>query len=170
MTQGDEGGGASLTTDPAAGTSAATDISLREYFEALRHSDDKTDQWIFRFYEERDRRLTDVAVEREKALRIKEEADKRALDLQAETQAYKDEKANELREQINRERGLYATKDDVTAAIKEVQATIRPLAEYVTSQQGGPRAITTGMLLAAIGGLATVITVIVIAANYFTTH
>lgn len=33
------GGGASRTTDPAAGSSAATDISLREYLEALRRGD-----------------------------------------------------------------------------------------------------------------------------------
>ena len=31
----DEGGGASRSTDPAAGTSAATDVSLREYLVAL---------------------------------------------------------------------------------------------------------------------------------------
>jgi hypothetical protein len=34
-----DGGGASRTTEPAAGTSAATDVSIREYFEALRRND-----------------------------------------------------------------------------------------------------------------------------------
>lgn len=33
--QRDEGGGASRTTDPAAGTSTATDVSLREYLTSL---------------------------------------------------------------------------------------------------------------------------------------
>jgi vacuolar-type H+-ATPase subunit H len=125
--KGKDGGGTSRSTHPADGTSAATDISLREYFEALRHSDDKVDQWIFRFYEERDRRLADVAIEREKALKIKEEADKRALDLQAETQAYKDEKANELRSQIERERGAYVTQSDLRGAVDKIEATIKPL-------------------------------------------
>lgn len=33
----DEGGGASITTDPAAGSSAPTDVSLREYEASQRH-------------------------------------------------------------------------------------------------------------------------------------
>lgn len=36
-----EGGGASRSTDPASGSSAATDVSLREYVEALRRGDDE---------------------------------------------------------------------------------------------------------------------------------
>lgn len=35
------GGGASRSTDPAAGSSAATDVSLREYFGSLIHSLDR---------------------------------------------------------------------------------------------------------------------------------
>lgn len=35
----EDGGGASRSTDPAAGSSAATDVSLREYIEALRRGD-----------------------------------------------------------------------------------------------------------------------------------
>ena len=35
-----DGGGASRTTEPAAGSSAATDISLREFFQALRNGDE----------------------------------------------------------------------------------------------------------------------------------
>lgn len=43
MTHTDEtGGGASRTTDPAAGTSAATDVSLLEYVIALRSGDWRT--------------------------------------------------------------------------------------------------------------------------------
>jgi hypothetical protein len=34
-------GGASRSTNPAAGTSSATDVSLREHFEALRAADGK---------------------------------------------------------------------------------------------------------------------------------
>jgi vacuolar-type H+-ATPase subunit H len=152
--KGKDGGGASRSTHPADGTSAATDISLREYFEALRHSDDKVDQWIFRFYEERDRRLSDVAIEREKALKIKEEADKRALDLQAETQAYKDEKANELRSQIERERGAYVT-----------QAELKPIVEFVNRQQGRSSGISSSA--AALYGVAVLVIAVVV---YFLPH
>jgi vacuolar-type H+-ATPase subunit H len=164
----DEGGGASRSTEPAAGTSAATDISIREYFEALRAADLRWQLAEEKFQTERDRRYSEVALEREKALKIKEEADKAALGLAREIQQYKDEKANELREQINSERGLYATKGDVTSAVEKVDATVKPLSEYVTAQQGGPRAITTGMLLTAVGGFATVLTVIAISITLLT--
>lgn len=87
-------------------------------------------------HEERDRRYADVALEREKALRIKEEADKSALLLAREIQTYKDEKANELREQIGSERGLYATKSDLVAVADKIEATIKPLIEHMALTQG----------------------------------
>ena len=97
--------------------------------EALRRADE-------RFSSERDRRYSEVAHEREKALKIKESADETALGLAREIQKYKDEKANELREQINRERMLYATKDDITAAGNRLEAIITPLTAFVAAQQG----------------------------------
>jgi hypothetical protein len=74
--------------------------------EALRAADKE-------FAQERDRRYSEVNIEREKALKIKETADLAALSLAREIQTYEDEKANELREQINRERNLYASKEDL---------------------------------------------------------
>jgi hypothetical protein len=157
----DEGGGASRSTDPAAGTSTATDVSLREFFGVIRDAD-------LRFDAERDRRLTEVATEREKALKIKEEADKAALALAREIQTYKDEKANELREQINSERGLYATKGDVVAAIEKVEATIKPISEYVSSDRGRNTGIglSANVLLAVVTLLIAGTSVIV----YLATH
>ena len=93
-------------------------VSLREHLAALREAD-------LRFNEERDRRYAEVNIEREKALKIKETADLAALGLAREIQNYKDEKANELREQIGSERGLYATNKD-----------IEPIKAYVSSQTG----------------------------------
>jgi preprotein translocase subunit SecF len=93
-------------------------VPLKEHLEALRAAD-------MRFEEERDRRYSEVNIEREKALKIKETADLAALQLAREIQTYKDEKANELREQINSERGLYATNKDID-----------PIKSYVSSQTG----------------------------------
>lgn len=45
----EEGGGASRTTDPAAGSSAATDVSLREYFNEKIHADRKLNNERFVF-------------------------------------------------------------------------------------------------------------------------
>ena len=52
----------------------------------------------------------------QKALQIKQEADQKALDLARQAQNYKDEKANELREQINHERIDYLTKTEYNAS------------------------------------------------------
>lgn len=95
--------------------SAWTVETWAAHTEALREGD-------LRFLEERDRRYTEVNIEKEKALKIKETADLAALSLAREIQTYKDEKANELREQINSERGLYATKDDLRAAVEKIEA------------------------------------------------
>jgi hypothetical protein len=86
-------------------------VSLKEHLLALRQADD--------------RRYAEVNIEREKALKIKETADLAALGLAREIQNYKDEKANQLREQINSERGLYATNKD-----------IEPLKTYISGQTG----------------------------------
>ena len=104
---------------------------------ALREAED-------RFQAERDRRYTEVSIEREKALKIKEVADLTALSLAREIQTYKDEKANELRSQIERERGSYATKDDLASAIKEVVATIKPALDYMATQQGRTTGLDNG--------------------------
>jgi hypothetical protein len=114
---------------PVQRSSEWTVSTLKEHFQALRDAD-------FRFYEERDRRYTEVNIEREKALKIKETADLAALSLAREIQDYKDEKANNLRDQIGAERGTYATKDDLSSAVREVKAVMDPLKDYVASNQG----------------------------------
>jgi hypothetical protein len=127
-------------------------VSLREYLEMKLHYEAE-----LRYAN--DRRYAEVNIEREKALKIKETADLAALNLARDIQTYKDEKANELREQINRERGLYATQTDLTAAIREVVANIKPLADYVSGQQGRSGGIGSswGVLLGAVSLLSTIV-------------
>ena len=103
--------------------------TLQEHWEAIDALNDK-------FLTERDRRYSEVNIEREKALKIKEEADKAALGLAREIQSYKDEKANQLREQITSERGSFATKDDLQATMREIGAAIQPLTAYVAGMAG----------------------------------
>jgi CHASE3 domain sensor protein len=104
-------------------------VPLQEYLAAVRDSD-------LRFEAERDRRYTEVNQEREKAIRIKETAERRALELAREIQDYKDEKANELRSQIESERGKYVTQEQLVAITREHTAEIKPLTDFVASQQG----------------------------------
>jgi len=75
--------------------------------------------------DERDRRYAAEAQGRAEALRIKNEGDQEALRLAREIQTYKDEKANELRSQIESERGSYATKNDLGALTRELRAERR---------------------------------------------
>jgi hypothetical protein len=105
------------------------DISEREYWEAIRKCDQA-------FADERDRRYAEVNVEKEKALKIKETADLAALQLAREIQTYKDEKANELREQIGSERGTYATKDDMQALREYFEALHKPVVEFMAGGRG----------------------------------
>jgi len=104
-------------------------VPLREHLHALRAADKQ-------LAAERDRRYAEVSVEKEKALRIKDTADRDALALARQAQTYRDEQSNKLREQINSERGLYATKADLANAVREMAATIKPLSEYVASTAG----------------------------------
>jgi hypothetical protein len=105
-------------------------VSLKEHFETILRLNDKFDQ-------ERDRRYAEVNIEREKALKIKEEADRRALELAREIQAFRDEKANGLLDLVKSERGGYATNKD-----------IEPLKAYIAGQTG------RGLGMNALGGWA----------------
>jgi hypothetical protein len=122
-------------------------ISLRDHLAALRVADAA-------FHTERDRRYTEVALEREKALKIKEQADRDALALARADQTYKDERANNLRTQLERERGDYATKDDLAGLADKLESAIRPALEYIASAQGRTSGFSTGWgVLVAVAGL-----------------
>ena len=126
--------------------------TLQEHFQALSDADNK-------FMAERDRRYAEVNTEREKALKIKEEADKAALGLAREIQSYKDEKANQLREQITGERGSFATKEDLAAAMREINAQISPINSFVVG--AGAQTKGTQNSIANIVSIASVIYAIV---------
>ena len=130
--------------------------------DTLKYLIDERDRLRQKLTDERDRRYAEVNVEKEKALKIKETADLAALQLAREIQTYKDEKANELREQINSERGLYATKSDVENVVREMGATIKPLAEYVTSQTGRSAGVGAvyGWIIAAIGAVGAIVAIL----------
>jgi hypothetical protein len=111
-------------------------VSLKEHFETVIAAND--------------RRYAEVNIEREKALKIKEEADRRALELAREIQAFRDEKANGLLDLVKSERGGYATNKD-----------IEPLKAYIAGQTG------RGLGMNALGGWAIALIMASIAlANY----
>jgi hypothetical protein len=93
-------------------------VSLKEHFETILSLKSQ-------IAEERDRRYAEVNIEREKALKIKEEADRRALELARDIQALRDEKANGLLDLVKSERGTYATNKE-----------IEPIKGYIAAQTG----------------------------------
>lgn len=114
--------------------------------------------WVTKkLWDERDRRYSELVTEREKALKIKETADERALTLASEIQSYKDEKANELRAQINSERGVYITRAEFEAASK-------PLVEFVLSSRAiaDRRTIDYGQILAIIAIMVSIATAVIL--------
>lgn len=143
-----------MSGETKASVSGWTIDTYAEYSDALRRSQDKFDQ-------ERDRRYTEVGVEREKALKIKETADLAALGLAREIQTYKDEKANQLREQINSERGQYATKGDLHAAVSKIEETLKPIQEFVSANRGVKLGVDNvwKYIFAAVGTVGVFITI-----------
>jgi hypothetical protein len=93
--------------------------------EALRRADEK-------FHRERDRRYKEVNNEKEKSSKIQAVNEKNNLKLAREIQNYKDEKANELREQINSERLLYVRKTD----LNKYDEILKPIQEFVSVHRG----------------------------------
>jgi CMP-2-keto-3-deoxyoctulosonic acid synthetase len=96
---------------------------------------------------ERDRRYAEVNVEKEKALKIKETADLTALELARESQVYKDERNDAMREQNLKETGVYATRDDLAAVFsksekallsftEEIKVALRPMIEHIAADKG----------------------------------
>lgn len=127
--------------------------------EAIRVLDEK-------FQNERDRRYTEVNVEKEKALKIKETADLTALELARESQVYKDERNDAMREQNLKETGHYATHNDVAEVVEalgnKLSVILKPLIEHVSNEQGKEKGmeLTTGKIFGYIASLGVILGII----------
>lgn len=126
------------------------------------------------FEEERDRRYTEVNIEKEKALKIKETADLAALSLARESQTYKEQQNDALRDKNLSESGIYAKNSDLSAAIDalkksqehaigELVGKLQPFIDLVTQQQGVTKGseITMGKLYGAIAAVGGIIGILV---------
>lgn len=103
----------------------------------LKEHWDTVDAANRRFEDERDRRYTEVNIEKEKALKIKETADLAALSLARESQTYKEQQNDSLRDKNLAESGVYAKNADVAQMITDLKKSLEPFLDYVTAQQGG---------------------------------
>ena len=116
-----------------------------------------------KFHDERDRRYTEVGIEREKALRIKETADLAALSLARESQLYKDQQADVMRDKNIAASGIYATNEDLKNMVDKIEKSLKPVFEFVSSQQGmsANSELTWGKILGTIGAIGVVVGLIV---------
>ena len=115
------------------------------------------------FLDERDRRYTEVNVAKEKALQVKETADLAALTLARESQLYKDQQADIMRDKNLAASGVYATQADLQSMLEKINKSLKPLFDYVNTQQGTTKGIemTKGQIIAAIGTLGVIVGIIV---------
>jgi hypothetical protein len=97
-----------------------------------RHNPDTV--WTLDAWIQRTREADDL---RQRALDIKEVGDRRALELARDIQTYKDEQANELRSQIESERGTYITRAELQAAIDKVWSRSLALMAIGATLAGG---------------------------------
>jgi len=118
-------------------------LALKEHFDALRAAD-------------------------QRALQIKENADRIALELAREIQTYKDEKANELRAQIEAERGRYLTVESYQQGHRELEKIVAAQGEtitaLVTERAAAIRALGNRITL-GLGAATIIISLIVAWAN-----
>jgi hypothetical protein len=117
-------------------------VDLKDHFDALRAAD-------------------------QRAIQIKEEGDRRALELAREIQSYKDEQANNLRSQIESERGNYATKTDLAALGDKIGLRLGPLETDHLLRQGKSQGfgMSTKLVVGMISAVGGVLSIIVLFAN-----
>lgn len=116
-----------------------------------------------KFHTERDRRYAEVNVEKEKALKIKETADLAALSLARESQLYKDQQTDVMREKNLAASGIYATNADLQNMVDKIEKSLKPVFEFVSSQQGMSQnsQMTWGKIFSVIAALGVIIGVII---------
>lgn len=161
----EEGGGASRTTDPAAGTSSATDVSLREYLaQDIANSR---------------REFRDSMAQLQKHI---DELHDHQEEIFKQAMTGIDKRfdgVNEFRDALSDLSALMATKDMLARVEEKFGTNVDALSQRLTTldkrmdlkegQEAGSRLTKTG-LYAAIGVAVALIGLLVVIANYLTTH
>jgi hypothetical protein len=161
----DDGGGASRTTDPAAGSSAATDVSLREYLMAQINAVESRANLRF------------------EAMKAQVEAafasSQRAIDKADEATEKRFEGVNEFRAALSDQATRFVTTetlaslgDKLEASIDRNREDLNTLATRIDLRQGqdvGSK-LTWGSVMAVIAAIGTIVGILVVTATYLTTH
>jgi len=161
----DAGGGASRTTDPAAGTSSATDVSLREYLMAQINAAESRSDIRFEAMKQQVREAF--------------AASQLAIDKADTATEKRFEGVNEFRAALADQSSQFVTQNSLIALGEKLQLGIErnrddldALARRIDLREGelaGSR-VTKGTLVTAITIAIGVIGLIVVVASYFGTH
>jgi hypothetical protein len=161
----DEGGGASRSTDPAAGTSSATDVSLREYLIALIHAAEQRS----------DARFESMKDQVDAAFRSSQEAISKA-ELAADKRF---EAVNEFRAVLSDQQRDLVTRQVLNSVSEKLEASINRnredlsiLEKRLTLREGqtiGSR-ITGGVLVTVLTVGIAFLGMIIVLANYIVEH
>jgi DNA anti-recombination protein RmuC len=153
----EEGGGASRSTDPAFGSSSATDVSLREYLVAKIDAVEKRSDERF---EEMKAAVATAFSESQKAITKAETATEKRF-----------EAVNEFRQTLSDQAAAFITRDTLNSLTEKLEASIsrnrqdlNELSKRIDLRQGelAGSKTTTGTFL-AIGGLALTVVIVLIA-------
>jgi gas vesicle protein len=159
------GGGASRSTDPAAGSSQATDVSLREYLTSLINAAERRSDARFDAMKD----MVETAFETAKeAISKAETATDRRL-----------EGMNEFRDTLSDQASHFVTKDALESLVDKLETQINrnrddldSLAKRIDVREGqtaGSR-LTWGNMAALVATAAAFIGIIVVVANYLSSH
>ncbi len=161
----EEGGGASRSTDPAAGTSTATDVSLREYLMAQINAAEKRSDLRFEAMKEQ---VSEAF-----------HSSQRAIDKADIATEKRFEGVNEFREALSDQATRFVTRETLEslgakleAAIDRNREDLDALSKRIDLREGaisGSR-LTWGSMAALVAGVGTIIAIIAVLANYLATH
>ena len=147
----DDGGGASRSTDPAAGTSSATDVSLREYLNEKIQADRKLNNERFAFaavigatiWFFVERHLSDLNHENARVARVSENSVSSDT-YKANEQQRKSEqvKLDEWRNAVDADRGRTVTRDEFQKDNREtVRLDTQDVREANADRRGGSNTV-----------------------------
>lgn len=142
----EEGGGASRSTEPAAGNSTATDVSLREFFMLLANEREKR-------YDER---FQAIESSTEKAF----ENSQRAIDKADTATEKRFEGVNEFRAALADQASSFVTRSDLTALAEKIDIQIASLRESRDIQAGSR--LTWGSVAGLIAAAAAVVGIVAV--------
>lgn len=174
-------GGASRTTEPASGTSAATDVSLREHLAARlhdtevrldeRHHELREADW--RFAQERDLRYAEQRAADQKLLETQREAMLLAAELQREVDREHFAHLNEAAARSIEERSHFATRE-LVEGLKDTFAVfkdeINTRLDRELGEREGRRGSSEGFRLNTTWAIGVIGVIVVLVNLYFAHH